>query len=139
MSRNLISEPMLNAVTLADELTNYTPWFDVHDMGRWSILFGAVKSASAGNITVTVEGSPDSATGLNDGNPSAASVLVTPLSVLNVQTVATTLTISATSNNVLSKIPSDALRSIRVKYDAAATCDVTNKWVLSFWLIGAAG
>jgi hypothetical protein len=139
MSRNLISEPMLNAITLDDELTNYTPWLDVHDMGRFSILFTAAKTSTPGDVTFVVEASPDSAAALNSGLLSAPTALITPVSVLAALTAVTSKVFSANGNAVLSKIGTDAFRSIRLKYSAAATTDATKTWALSAWLVGASG
>lgn len=143
MAREQQSVVLLDGV-VNDEDTHYSDWVDVLGLDRWSVFIKAAETVGApGDITFTIEGSPDSAKAMNegekgDGDVLTPTVLMTPLSVLEAQTVVTSKAISAAGVALLSGIPSDAIRSIRLKWDSAATTSGAAYWTIMARLVGFA-
>ena len=139
--RHTVADQLLDNGSVVSATQAYTAWVDVHDLDAWSLLVAATKVASGGDLTFTVQAAGESAAELNGTGPYIGNA-VTPrataqLSWTEALTAAATKVLSATNAGVLlSKIPQDTLRSIRVGYKAA-TADATDKWTgVYIWLLG---
>lgn len=123
------------ALEIVDGVAQESFWIDVDDFGTLGLFIDGTKAGTAGDLTVKVQASPQSAAILNAND--AGEVVIDYDRMLSGGNVVASQVFSATSGKFLS-FSADALRSIRV-VATAATADAVNKWTLTIWLTGRAG
>lgn len=133
--RDLKATFLADAVDVEDEAAHTTAWVDVSLTDALTLLLRGVKAGTAGNLTVKLQAAMESAEDLNKavGAPTPRATIDIPL--LDEGTPATSVTLSATGNAILSRPREDRYRSVRLHYIAAATTDETNKWAITTQLV----
>lgn len=136
---DLKSDHILDHVTVNDQNQAYSSWVPV-DIHELLTIYAeiAILAGTPGNLTLTLEVSPQSAEKMNDAaTPAAEQFTFVYDKLINnagVDAPVASHVFSAAGKAMLSASAEDVIRSARVGYISAATTDGSNSWTLDVWL-----